>query len=68
MTKLPDDQERPPTAYENFLYILAEMEWAVQRGNIKWPADQGDVILIRLARIASRVALGFGRHDREQLN
>ena len=54
--------------YENFLYLLAEMEWAVQRGNIKWPADQGEAILIRLARIAREVALECGQHGRERPN
>jgi hypothetical protein len=44
------------------------MEWAVQRANIKWPADQGDVILIRLARIARKVALECGLRDRERSN
>ena len=66
MTKL--DRERSPTPYENFLYLLAEMEWALQRGNIKWPADQGEVILIRLARIARKVALESGLRDRERPN
>ena len=56
----------PP--YEDFLYFPAEMERAVQRSNIKWPADQGEVILIRLARIARKVALECGRDDRDRPN
>ena len=68
MIKLSKDQERSPTPYENFLYLLTEMEFAVQRGNIEWPADQGEVILIRLARVARKVALEYGLHDRKRAN
>jgi hypothetical protein len=68
MIKLPKDQEGSSTPYENFLYLLAEMELAVQRRNIEWPTDQGEVILIRLARVARKVALECVLHDRERPN
>ena len=36
------------------------MERVVRQGRIQWPAEQAEVILIRLARIAQEVALAFG--------
>lgn len=45
------------TAYENFLYLLFEMERAIERGHIKWPTGEADQILRRLARITQKVAL-----------
>jgi hypothetical protein len=50
------------TPYDNFLYLLFEMEQAIERGHIKWPADQADLVLCRLARIAEKVALASKPH------
>jgi len=45
-----------PTPYEDFRYLLAEMERVVGQGKIQWPADQVDVILIRLVGVVLDVA------------
>jgi hypothetical protein len=65
MIRPPKHLEPAPTPYENFLYLLTEMDRAVQRGNIKWPADRADAILILLAKIARKVASEAGRRDPE---
>lgn len=60
MTRKPRDDWSTPTPYENFLWLLAEMEWVVGRDDVRWPGDQADVILIRLARLSQKVALALG--------
>jgi hypothetical protein len=55
------DPSGPPTPYENFLYLLAEMEAAIERGTIRWPPetakaarDRLGLLFIRLDLIATR--------------
>lgn len=47
---------RKLTPFENFLYLLDEMERAVARGNICWRAGQTKIIQERIAHIAQKVA------------
>jgi hypothetical protein len=58
MSKKPTDQRWVPTAYENFLYLLHEMERVLERGQIQWPAGKARIIKDRLARIARKVGEG----------
>lgn len=46
---------KKPSAFENFLYLLSELERAVNQHDIQWPAPQSRLIQNRLARIASKV-------------
>jgi hypothetical protein len=68
MTKKLIDEGPYPTPYENFLYLLVEMEGAVDRGHIRWPAGEADVIVHRLARIAQKVALASNLDDSTRPN
>ncbi len=56
MTAESPDNGCLPTEYENFLYLRVEMERAVERGRISWPADQSSIIQSRLLRVAEKVA------------
>ncbi len=56
MTAESPDNGCLPTEYESFLYLRIEMERAVERGRISWPADQSSIIQSRLLRIAKKVA------------
>lgn len=47
---------RKLTPFENFLYLLDEMERAVARGNICWRAGQTKIIQERIVHIAQKVA------------
>ena len=33
---LPDNNNSHPTPHDQFLYLLAEMEAAIERGTIRW--------------------------------
>jgi hypothetical protein len=54
-----DDSEEdlidPPTPYENFLYLMAELEQAVSRGTIKWPSESAENVLRRLGGLLARL-------------
>jgi hypothetical protein len=60
-------KERPenddPTVRDNLLYILSEMERAVEVNDICWTASQREEILRRLGQIAGRVASASLRED-----
>jgi len=61
MTKRPSDPNSldTPMASENFLYLLSELEQAVERGTIKWDAAaalSAQQRLDRLAAILRRIA------------
>jgi len=46
---------KKPSAFENFLYLLSELERVVDRHDIQWPAPQSRLIQHRLAQIATNV-------------
>ena len=56
MSKKPADKSCIPTAYDNFVYLLHEMERAVERGLIQWPAGAKSIIRRRLATIVRKLA------------
>ena len=68
MNEKPARSSCDPTPYENFLYLLAEMERSVGRGNIQWPAIAADRILARLGRIAQSVALALDGQRPDQMH
>jgi hypothetical protein len=41
----------PPTPYGNFLYLLAEMEAAIERGTIRWSPETAQAARRRLGRL-----------------
>lgn len=45
-----------PSTFEDFLYLLSELERVVDRRDVRFPSDQADIIRNRLARIAARVS------------
>jgi len=45
-----------PTARENFLYLLGEMEKVVDSGAIRWSPPETEAIPNRLIRIAQQIA------------
>jgi hypothetical protein len=63
MPKNKTEADRFPTRYEYFLYLLFELERAVERGGIDWPAAESAGIRARLARIAEKVAQPSRRGD-----
>jgi hypothetical protein len=60
MSRKPTDKRCMPTAHENFLYLLHEMERAIERGQIKWPAGQARIVQNRLLTIARKVVRSSG--------
>jgi hypothetical protein len=50
----PDDDRGLPTAADNFLYLLAEMEGCLDRMAPAWSRDQSEKICARLLRIVER--------------
>lgn len=46
---------KPFTSYENFLYLLAELELTVASGNIPWTATSAMVAWRRLDTLAAEV-------------
>jgi len=57
-----------PSTYENFLYLLFEMERLVERDCIKWTPDRGDAVLGRIMRIAQKVVLASQQHNPSRPN
>jgi hypothetical protein len=54
-----------PTHPENFLYLLGELERAVERGVIEWNAESALAAKHRLDRLAAmvrRIAAGIRKH------
>jgi hypothetical protein len=45
----------PPAPYENFLYLLAEMEAAIDRGTIRWSPETAKAAQRRLGRLFMRL-------------
>jgi hypothetical protein len=68
MNEKPARSSSTPTSYENFLYLLAEMERSVDIGDIQWPANAADWILGRLGRIAQKVALALDGHRSDKMH
>ena len=65
MTDLPEEQTGPLTRLHNFMYILSELERAVELGGIEWDAASALAAqqrLDRLAAIVQQIAAGFRRH------
>jgi hypothetical protein len=61
MTKKPRTPAASRLHYENFLYLLAEMERAIELGQQELSADRASAILIRLGRIVQTVTLALAR-------
>jgi hypothetical protein len=38
MTDPPKEPNGPPTRLDNFMYLLSELERAIERGGIEWDA------------------------------
>ena len=51
MSRGPPGPDGPPTAHENFLYLLAEMEASLARGTIPWTADEVQPAKRRVANV-----------------
>jgi hypothetical protein len=65
MTDPPEEPTGPLTRLHDFMYILSELERAVELGGIEWDAASADVAqrsLDRLAAIMQRIAAGFRHH------
>jgi hypothetical protein len=43
------------TAYDNFLYLLTEMEATIERGGIRWTAESAEAAQHRLANVLADV-------------
>ena len=64
MTDLPEEQTGPLTRLHNFMYILSELERAVELGGIEWDAESTVTAQQRLdwlAAIVQQIAAGFRR-------
>jgi hypothetical protein len=55
MTEKPPDNDEP-SVKDNFLYLLFQMERAIEAGGMLWPSGQRGEILCRLNQIAKKVA------------
>jgi hypothetical protein len=65
MTDPPKEPNGLPTRLDNFMYLLSELEGAVELGGIEWDVASVDVAqrrLDRLAAIVQQIAAGFRRH------
>jgi hypothetical protein len=51
MNNNPTDPSGAPTPYENFLYLLSEIEQALERGVIVWAPDGAKNAQRRVARL-----------------
>jgi hypothetical protein len=56
MGKRPSVKPSSPTPYEHFLFLLIEMEHAVEGGRIRWPAGQAEHVQWRLLAIVRKLA------------
>jgi len=52
-----------PTPYDHFLYLLFELERAVERKGIDWSATNARLIQGRLLKLAEKVARAAGSGD-----
>ena len=62
---MSDELEGVPTHYENFLYLLSELERVVETSNIEWDAESAIAAQHRLDRLAAmmrRIAAGIRKH------
>ena len=62
---LPDNNNNHPTPHDQFLYLLAEMEAAIERGTIQWDAESAvsaQQRLDRLSAILRRIAAEVREH------
>ncbi|MGA9017243.1 MAG: hypothetical protein WB509_32500, partial [Acetobacteraceae bacterium] len=62
---LPDNNNSHPTPHDQFLYLLAEMEAAIERGTIRWEAESAvsaQQRLDRLSAILRRIAAEVREH------
>jgi hypothetical protein len=65
MTDPPEEPTGPLMRLQNFMYILSELERAVELGGIEWDAASALAAqqrLDRLAAIVQQIAAGFRRH------
>jgi len=65
MTDPPKEPNGPPTRLDNFMYLLSELERAVELGGIEWDAASALAAqqrLYRLAAIVQQIAAGVRRH------
>jgi hypothetical protein len=65
MTDPPKEPNGSPTRLDNFMYLLSELERAVELGGIEWDAASALAAqqrLDRLAAIVQQIAAGFRRH------
>jgi hypothetical protein len=51
----PASAPKPFTSYENFLYLLAELELTVAAGNISWTATSAMMAWRRLDNLAAEM-------------
>jgi hypothetical protein len=56
---------KTPSAFDNFLYLLSEMEKTVSRDQVHWPERQTQAIVERLARISRKVAQAADQKGRK---
>lgn len=68
MPSKPKRASLAPSPYDNFLYLLMELEQAVERGNIRWPAGAVNTILGRLGGIAQHVTLAANGNHPPQIH
>lgn len=66
MARKTTDQRSALTPYDNLLYLLFEMEQAVQRSDIRWSRRRADVVLRRLTRVVQQLARLAEEGAREQ--
>ena len=57
-----------PTLYDQFLYLLFELERAVEREGIDWSAVNTPLIEARLLKIAEKVARASSRNSGGRLH
>ena len=55
MTDPPKEPNGPPTRLDNFMYLLSELERAVELGGIEWDAASALAAQQRLDRLAAIV-------------
>jgi hypothetical protein len=55
MSKPPRGRPGPDAEYENFLYLLAEMERAIEQGTVAWSVASAEAAHHRLEKLSTEL-------------
>jgi hypothetical protein len=68
VVRKPKRQPEVFSGYENFIYLLTELELVVDAGTIQWSATTAGAATRRLEKLAARTRLAITQIENEQSN